>query len=132
MPIAVHHMIVPVFDRDAATAWFADLLEPWDNGFSRSFQLDDHLVLDLAAAPAVEPLHLAFLIDEEHFDRIQASFDADGTSYTADPPGRRPGEVGAVNPDGSGRRLYFRGPSGHLLEVLTQRCTDVPAGSRSH
>jgi len=134
MPIALHHMIVPVFDRDAATAWFADLLElrePWENGFFQSFQLDDHLVLNLAAAPAVEPLHLAFLIDEEHFDRIQARFDADGTPYTADPPGRRPGEVGAVNPDGGGRRVYFRGPSGHLLEVLTQRYTDVPAGSRS-
>ena len=55
MPIALHHMIVPVFDRDAATAWFADLLElrePWENGFFQSFQLDDHLVLDLAAAPA--------------------------------------------------------------------------------
>jgi hypothetical protein len=34
-----------------------------------------------------------------------------------------------VNPDGAGRRLYFRGPDGHLLEVLTARYTDVPAGS---
>ena len=87
-------------------------------------------MLSFPAAPAVEPLHLAFLVDDEHFDRIKARFDADGTPYTADPPGRRPGEVGAVNPDGSGRRLYFRG-QGHLLEVLTQRYTDVPAGSRA-
>ena len=132
MPTALHHMIVPVSDRDAAVAWFVDLLElrePWLNGFFSSVQLDDSLVLNVAAAPVPEPMHLAFLIGDEHFDRIRARFDADGTPYTADPPGRRPGEVGEVNPDGSGRRLYFRGPDGHLLEVLTARYTDVPAGS---
>ena len=91
--------------------------------------LDDTIVLNFAPAPSAEPLHLAFLIGEEHFDRVRARFDADGTPYTADPPGRRPGEVGEVNPDGSGRRLYFRGPDGHLLEVLTARYTDLPAGS---
>jgi catechol 2,3-dioxygenase-like lactoylglutathione lyase family enzyme len=130
---ALHHLIVPVSDRDAAVSWFVDLLElrePWLNGFFSSVQLDDSLVLNFAAAPAVEPLHLAFLVEEEHFDRVRARFDGDGTPYTADPPGRRPGEVGTVNADGSGRRLYFRGPSGHLLEVLTRRYTDVPAGSR--
>ncbi len=133
MPIALHHMIVPVSDRDTAASWFVDLLElrqPWENGFFSSVQLDDHTVLNFAAAPAgIEPQHYAFLIGEDHFDRIKARFDADGTQYQADPPGRRPGEVGAVNPDGTGRRLYFRG-HGHLLEVLTQRYRDVPVGSR--
>jgi len=131
---ALHHLIVPVLDRDAAVSWIVDLLElrePWLNGSFSSVQLDDSLVLNFAAAPAVEPMHLAFLVEEEHFDRVRARFDGDGTPYTADPPGRRPGEVGTVNADGSGRRLYFRGPSGHLLEVLTRRYTDVPAGSRS-
>ena len=134
MPTALHHMIVPVSDRDAAVAWFVDLLElrePWLNGFSSSVQLDDHLVLNFAAAPVPEPVHLAFLVDEQHFDRVKARFDGDGTPYTADPPGRRPQEVGEVNAGGTGRRLYFRGPDGHLLEVLTARYTDVPAASAS-
>ncbi|MCZ2829681.1 VOC family protein [Modestobacter sp. VKM Ac-2986] len=132
MPTALHHMIVPVSDRDAAVAWFVDLLElrePWPNAFFLSVQLDDHLVLNFATAPVPEPLHLAFLVDDAHFDRVQARFDADGTPYAADPPGRRPQEVGAVNADGSGRRLYFRGPDGHLLEVVTARYTDVPVAS---
>jgi catechol 2,3-dioxygenase-like lactoylglutathione lyase family enzyme len=134
VPTALHHMIVPVSDRDAAVAWFVDLLElrePWLNGFFSSVQLDDHLVLNFAAAPRPEPLHLAFLVDDEHFDRVRARFDAAGTQYTADPAGRRPHEVGAVGLDGSGRRLYFRGPDGHLLEVLTARYTDVPVASAS-
>ena len=132
-PTALHHLIVLVEHRDDAAAWFVELLDlrpPWENGFFQSVQLDDELVLNLAAAPApVEPQHYAFLVADQRFDAIRARFDADGTPYQADPPGRRPGEVGAVNPDGSGRRMYFRGPSGHLLEVLTARYTDVPAGS---
>ncbi|MGY1884322.1 MULTISPECIES: hypothetical protein [unclassified Blastococcus] len=130
---ALHHLIVLVEDRDAAVSWIVELLDlrtPWDNGFFRSVQLDDQLVLNFAAAPApVEPQHYAFLVTDERFDVIKARFDADGTPYQADPPGRRPGQVGEVNPDGSGRRLYFRGPSGHLLEVLTARYTDVPDAS---
>ena len=132
MPTSLHHMIIGVSDRDAATRFFVDLLElrePWENGFFQSVQLDDSLVVNFAAAPVTEPQHYAFLVGEAHFDRIRARFDADGTPYTADPPGRRPGEVGEVNPGGDGRRLYFRGPDGHLLEVLTARYTDVPAAS---
>jgi len=135
VPVALHHLIIAVADREAAVAWLVDLLElrePWENGFFLSVQLDDHLVLNVAQPPVpVQPQHYAFLVDDDHFDRIKARFDADATPYTADPPGRRPGEVGAVNLDGSGRRLYFRGPSDHMLEVLTQRYTDVPVGSRS-
>ncbi len=131
---ALHHLIIGVADRDAAARWFVDLLElrdPWENGPFLSVQLDDSIVVNFAWTPAApEPQHYAFLIGEEHFDRIKARFDADGTPYQADPPGRRPGEVGEVNPDGTGRRLYFRG-HGHLLEVLTARYTDVPAGSRA-
>jgi catechol 2,3-dioxygenase-like lactoylglutathione lyase family enzyme len=130
---ALHHLIVLVEDRDAAARWLVDLLDlraPWENGFFQSVQLDDELVLNLAAAPApVEPQHYAFLVTDERFDAIKARFDADGTPYQADPPGRRPGQVGEVDPDGTGRRMYFRGPSGHLLEVLTARYTDVPEDS---
>jgi catechol 2,3-dioxygenase-like lactoylglutathione lyase family enzyme len=132
-PVALHHLIVAVSDRDAAVAWFVELLElrePWDNGFFRSVQLDDRLVLNFAGAPPdLTPQHYAFLVTEEHFDRIQARFDAEGTHYTADPPGRRPGQVGEANPDGTGRRLYFFGPDRHMLEVITARYIDVPRAS---
>jgi hypothetical protein len=83
-------------------------------------------VPDLAAALTVEPLHLAFLVDETTSASSRPRSEADGTAYTADPPGRRPGR-----PARRPRRLYSRGPGGHLLEGLTQRYTDVPAGSRS-
>lgn len=130
---SLHHMIIAVSDRDAAAGYFVDLLglrPPWENGFFLSVQLDDHAVLNFAAPPvAIQPQHYAFLVPEATFERIEARFDADGTPYTADPPGKRSGQVGEVNADGSGRRLYFRGPDEHMLEVLTTRYNSVPLSS---
>lgn len=103
-----------------------------ENGFFRSVQLDDRVVLNFAAPPVeIQPQHYALLVPDEVFDRIRTRFDADGTPYTADPPGHRPGEIGDVNPDGTGRRLYFRGPNDHMLEVLTARYNAIPAASRA-
>ena len=133
--VSLHHLIIPVSDRDAAVREVVDLFglrEPWENGLFQSVQLDDHVIVNFAAPPVeIQPQHYAFLVSDERFDRIKDRFDADGTPYTADPPGRRPGETGAVNPDGTGRRLYFRGPSDHMLEILTTRYNSVPEASRS-
>jgi catechol 2,3-dioxygenase-like lactoylglutathione lyase family enzyme len=135
MSASLHHLIIPVSDRDTAARYFVDLLElrePWENGFFQSVQLDDHVIVNFAAPPVeIQPQHYAFLVADDHFDRIRSGFDASETPYTADPPGSRPGEVGAVNTDGTGRRLYFRGPDGHMLEVLTARYNDVPERSRA-
>lgn len=134
MPASLHHMIIPVSDRDAAARYFVDLLElrdPWENGFFQSVQLDDAIVINFAAPPVeVQPQHYAFLVADELFNRIKSRFDSEGTPYTADPPGKRPSQVGEVNRDGTGRRLYFVGPDGHMLEVLTARYNDVPQRSR--
>ncbi|MBM0230875.1 VOC family protein [Micromonospora sp. STR1_7] len=134
MPASLHHMIIPVSDRDVAARYFTGLLElrePWENGFFQSVQLDDSVVINFAAPPVeVQPQHYAFLVSDELFDRIKSRFDSDGTPYTADPPGKRPSEVGEVNRDGTGRRLYFLGPDKHMLEVLTARYNDVPQRSR--
>ena len=136
MSASLHHLIIPVSDRDTAVHYFVDLLElhePWENGFFQSVQLDDHVIINIAAPPVevIQPQHYAFLVAEDHFDRIRSRFDAEGTPYTADPPGSRPNETGVVNSDGTGRRLYFRGPDGHMLEVLTHRYKDVPDRSRA-
>jgi catechol 2,3-dioxygenase-like lactoylglutathione lyase family enzyme len=134
MSASLHHMIIAVSDRDAAARYFIDLLElpqSWDNGFFRSVQLHDHIVINFAAPPVdVQPQHYAFLVADELFDRIKARFERDGTPYTADPLGQRPSQIGEVNGDGTGRRLYFLGPDGHMLEVLTVRYNDVPLPSR--
>ncbi len=135
MTIHLHHLIIATSDRDRTADYLEQLLElsePWDNGIFRSFQLDDGVVINIAAPPGVEvqPQHYAFLVTEAHFDRIRARFDRDQVAYTADPFGQHPGEIGAANRDGGGRRLYFHGPDQHMLEIITARYEDVPARSR--
>jgi len=132
---SLHHLIVAVSDRDAAAAFFVDLLglrPPWENGFFQSVQLDDHVVVNFAAPPVeIQSQHYAFLVSDAEFDRIQQRFDRESTPYTADPPGHRPSEVSAVNPDGTGRRLYFHGPDNHMLEILTERYNSIPETAQS-
>lgn len=135
MTASLHHLIIAATDRDATTGFLVDLLElpePWKNGAFQSVQLDDKVLINVAAPPVAEiqPQHCAFLVEEDHFDRIRARFDLDGTPYMADPQGSRPGEAGQVNADGTGRRLYFFGPDRHMLEVITTRYDDVPESSR--
>ncbi|WP_324274393.1 hypothetical protein [Blastococcus brunescens] len=48
-------------------------------------------MLDVAAAPPdLTPQHYAFLVTEEHVDRIKDRCDADGTRYTDVPPTSAP------------------------------------------
>lgn len=135
MTTALHHLIIAASDREATTSYLVDLLElaaPWENGFFQSVQLEDSVIINIAAPPGVDiqPQHYAFLVAEDHFDRIRARFERLGVAYTADPQGSKPGEVGTANSDGTGRRLYFLGPDRHMLEVITARYNDVPAASR--
>lgn len=132
--VALHHLILAASDRDATARYLQDLLElpePWENGVFLSFQLSDLVVINVASPPGVQiqAQHYAFLVDDDHFDRIRARLDRDGISYSADPRGHVRSDVGQVNPGGTGRRLYFVGPDGHMLEVLTARYDNVPESS---
>jgi hypothetical protein len=114
-----------------------ELREPWENGSFQSVQLDDHTVINFAGPPVViQPQHFAFLVTEEHFDRVQSRFDAEGIAYTADPPGSRPHEVSAVNSDGTGRRVNIQVRGGDRSwrrrggEVLARRrVVLIPGGA---
>ena len=61
--------------------------------------------------------HYAFLVSEEEFDAIHARLQKAGRQWWADPAGRRPGEI---NRNDGGRGLYWEGPDGHWLEIITR------------
>jgi len=65
----------------------------------------------------VRPQHYAFLVDESDFDTILDRIKQRGLTYWADPAGAHPGEI---NTNDGGRGVYWRDPSGHNLEILTQ------------
>ena len=122
MAVEFNHTLVNVHDKWAAARSVADILglaEPgvWgpfavvtlDNGASLDFQqVDDE---------KVHQQHYAFLVSEGEFDEILGRITARGFTYWADPFRREPGKW---NTDDGGRGLYWEGPNGHVLEIITR------------
>lgn len=80
-------------------------------------ELEDGACLDFMNASDDFPaMHYAFLVDDEPFDAIHARLRENGTTWSADPFERNPGEI---NHDDGGRGLYWAGPDGHKLEIIT-------------
>jgi catechol 2,3-dioxygenase-like lactoylglutathione lyase family enzyme len=66
--------------------------------------------------------HYAFWLSEAEFDAAFSRISARRLEYWADPARTRSHEI--YHHQG-GRGLYFRDPSGHLLEILTWRNDSV-------
>jgi catechol 2,3-dioxygenase-like lactoylglutathione lyase family enzyme len=119
--VELNHTIIHSRDREASARFLADLLglevgAPWGpflpvdtgNGVTLHFATSDREIAEQ---------HYAFLVSDDVFDRCLARLRSDGVDHAADPFWRRPGEI---NHDHGGRGVYFRDPSGHGLEVITQ------------
>jgi catechol 2,3-dioxygenase-like lactoylglutathione lyase family enzyme len=121
MAVELHHLIVPARDKDESARFYEHVL-----GFRREAPMGpfapvripgQSLTLDFDTWPAVEPQHYAFKVSEAEFDAILARIVAAGLAYGSGPahPDDR-----AINRWNGGRGVYFRDPSGHLLELLTR------------
>jgi catechol 2,3-dioxygenase-like lactoylglutathione lyase family enzyme len=120
MPVELNHTIVSVRDKHEAATFFTEILGlaphttygPFAvvelaNGVSLDFA-DDH--------GAVVPRHYAFLVSDAEFDEIFGRIKQRGLDFSADPGGKRPGEI---NTNDGGRGLYWDDPNGHRLEIIT-------------
>jgi len=113
---------VYVSDRKAAAQWVADMLglaPPQPFGPFYGVDLANGVQLDFADAETdnIRPTHYAFLISEPEFDKIYGRITDQGLEHWADPSTSRPGEI---NHNDGGRGVYFLGPDGHFLEVITR------------
>jgi hypothetical protein len=61
--------------------------------------------------------HYAFLVSEEDFDFILGRLRDAGRQWWADPFKGKPNEI---NRGDGGRGLYWDGPDGHWLEIITR------------
>ncbi len=61
--------------------------------------------------------HLAFRISEKEFGEIFAHICNKGLQHWADTGQHRLGEINHID---GGRRVYFKDPDGHLLEIITR------------
>jgi catechol 2,3-dioxygenase-like lactoylglutathione lyase family enzyme len=127
MTIELNHTIVHASDRDAAAREVAEVLGlavPTTFGPFAVVELGNGVSLDfMADSGEFTVQHYAFLVDEESFDRIHDRIRRSGRTWWADPSHRRPGEI---NTNDGGRGLYWDGPDGHNLEIITR-----PYGSGS-
>lgn len=124
MAIALNHIIVPSKDKWASARFLADILgttagPEW--GPFVSVQVDNGVTLDYSEADSVQPMHCAFLVDDEKFDAGLAKLLAGGIQIYAGPHGDGPGEINHLY---GGRGVYFRDPNGHLLEMITAPYAD--------
>jgi catechol 2,3-dioxygenase-like lactoylglutathione lyase family enzyme len=121
MAVKLDHIIVMARNQAEAAKFFSEIL-----GLPAATRFGPFLVVQTAngvsldfdeAEGEVTPLHYAFLITEAEFDEIFTRIRARDIDYWADPRRTRPGEI---NHHDGGRGVYFRDPSGHLLEIITR------------
>ena len=122
MTIKLNHTIVHSLDQREAADFYAALFglpAPKPFGPFLDVEVANEVTLAFLNADGMEiqMQHYAFLVSEKEFDQIFGRIRSRGLKYWAD-PGRT--EEGKINRHFGGRGVYFRDPSGHLLEIITR------------
>lgn len=121
MSAKFNHTIIAAKNPRASAEFYRILLEAEEApswGPFTNLLLDDGVLLQFAD-PSIEftPVHVAFLLDEEHFARAYERIRATRLEHWADPQQTRPGETNAEH---GGRGVYLLDPSGNYLELITK------------
>lgn len=121
MSATFNHLIIAARDPQVSADFYRTLLEAREApswGPFANLLLDHGVMLQFARPPGeFSPLHLAFLAEDDHFDRAHAQIRSAGLEHWADPQRTRPGET---NTEHGGRGVYLLDPSGHYLELITR------------
>ena len=127
MTIQLNHTIVYARDKRESAAFLANMLglpEPERFGPFLIVQVQNGVSLDFIDTEGpIARQHYAFLVSEDEWDAIFARIRARNLPYWADPAKQRPQEH---NTHDGGRGVYWEGPDGHFLEIITR-----PYGSGS-
>ncbi len=119
MAITLNHTIVPAHDRMESAEFYSRLFGFEQAGeFSRFMvvRVNDTLSLDFDTRDKFDTQHYAFKVTEEEFDKIFERLEKENIPYGSGP--FEPENM-SINHHYGGRGVYFRDPSGHLLEMLT-------------
>lgn len=132
MAVALNHHIVHSRDPEASARFLAEVLglpEPTRFAHFHVVTLDNGASLDFLGTDDEAYLvsnHYAFLVSEAEFDEIWGRIRGLGLDFYADPAGTEKGEI---YHHFGGRGLYWAGPDGHWMEILTVPYGGWPAGA---
>jgi catechol 2,3-dioxygenase-like lactoylglutathione lyase family enzyme len=119
MTITLNHTIVPSHDKVESARFYSRIFGfEYAGEFSHFIvvKVNDTLSLDFDNREEFEPHHYAFKVSEQEFDEIFGRLKAENIKYGSGP--FEPENM-RINHNDGGRGVYFRDPSGHLLEMLT-------------
>ena len=120
MAITLNHTIVPAHDKEASARWFADIFGlkyEAPGGHFAPVRVNDTLTLDFDTDEDFDRHHYAFHVSDPEFDEIFKRVQEAGIPFGSGPMNPENRELNSWN---GGRGVYFRDPSGHLLELLTR------------
>ncbi len=124
MTIELNHTIVPSRDKEESVRFYSDMFGFTYEGPFGHFEPvrieSQHLTLDFDNRESFGAQHYAFKVSEDEFDEIFDKIKERGLAYGSGPSS--PEDMDINHWDG-GRGVYFRDPSGHLLELLTRDYT---------
>ena len=124
MAIELNHTIVPARDKEESARFYErmfgfEYVGPMGHFTPVKIQ-SQSLTLDFDQDDSFSPRHYAFKVSEADFDAIFARVVAAGLKYGSGPFAAEDMQINHWN---GGRGVYFRDPSGHLLELLTRDYT---------
>ena len=124
MTIELNHTIVPARDKERSARFYERMFRFEYVGPMGHFTpvkiASQSLTLDFDEDDSFEPRHYAFKVSEAEFDEIFGRVVAESLAYGSGPFSADDMKINHWN---GGRGVYFRDPSGHLLELLTRDYT---------
>ncbi len=124
MTIELNHTIVPARDKEESVRFYERMFGFKYEGPMGHFAPikipSQSLTLDFDNRESFQTHHYAFKVSEDEFDEIFGRIVEAELGYGSEPWNSENGEINHWN---GGRGIYFRDPSGHLLELLTRDYT---------
>jgi catechol 2,3-dioxygenase-like lactoylglutathione lyase family enzyme len=125
MAIVLDHTIVPVKNQDETVTFYTTIFglkgegRGGREGQFAIVRINDALAFDFLTAETVSSQHFAFAMDAAEFEAIFQRIKAAGIPYGGTPwdEGSMQGPGMTHGARGLGEAVYFRDPSGHLLEI---------------
>ncbi len=124
MATVLDHTIVPVRNREEAVEFYNRIFGFEDLGEAGPFlavRVNDTFNLDFRDVDSFDSHHYAFAMDSDEFERAFANIRESGITYGDSPSGQEnmQGPGITLGAKGMGKAVYFKDPSGHLLEIKT-------------